>query len=157
MTQNQDNNPLYGVKLKDLVTEIVDHYGFEILAEQININCFKSNASITSSLKFLRKTQWARDKVEAFYLYKYKGLPKPNDDQFALPPRDREIEFDISKSSPATIGLGESEFHDDPESGPRPFNKKKSRRNVKPDSSVEKESADPWGKWREKNNDTDVD
>jgi len=153
MIEDQDNNPLHGVKLKDLLTEIVDQYGFEILAEQININCFKSNPSITSSLKFLRKTQWARDKVEAFYLYKYKGLPKPSDDQFVLPPRDRSINTDVEKSSPTDISLGEREFHDDPESGPRPFNKKQSRRNVKPSSNLEKESADPWGKWREKNQD----
>lgn len=66
--QNQPNNPLHGVKLETIVTELVDFYGWESLSQQININCFKSDPSVKSSLKFLRKTQWARDKVEALYL-----------------------------------------------------------------------------------------
>ena len=77
MVKEQKNNPLHGVKLEVLLTELVEHYGWETLAKAININCFKSNPSIKSSLKFLRKTLWAREKVESFYLYHYKRLPKP--------------------------------------------------------------------------------
>lgn len=66
--EHQPNNPLHGVKLADILETLVDHYGWENLALKININCFKSNPSINSSLKFLRKTQWARDKVEQLYL-----------------------------------------------------------------------------------------
>lgn len=66
--QKQPNNPLHGVKLVDILETLVAEYGWEEMAEEININCFKSNPSIKSSLKFLRKTQWARDKVEDFYL-----------------------------------------------------------------------------------------
>ena len=68
MQQKQPNNPLHGVKLETVVTELVDHFGWQTLAERININCFKSDPSVKSSLKFLRKTPWARDKVEALYL-----------------------------------------------------------------------------------------
>jgi uncharacterized protein (DUF2132 family) len=66
--QEQPNNPLHGVKLATILEVLVDHYSWEELALKININCFKSNPSIKSSLKFLRKTQWARDKVEQLYL-----------------------------------------------------------------------------------------
>lgn len=66
--QEQPNNPLHGVKLATVVETLVDHYGWEELGKRININCFTSNPSVNSSLKFLRKTQWARDKVEHLYL-----------------------------------------------------------------------------------------
>jgi len=64
----QANNPLHGIKLATILEFLVDEYGWEELGDRININCFKSNPSIKSSLKFLRKTQWARDKVERLYL-----------------------------------------------------------------------------------------
>ncbi len=64
----QENNPLHGITLKKLLTELVDHYGWEELSYMVNINCFKSDPSINSSLKFLRKTDWAREKVEKIYI-----------------------------------------------------------------------------------------
>jgi uncharacterized protein (DUF2132 family) len=67
--QEQKNNPLHGLTLEKIVTHLVESYGWEQLAEHIRINCFISNPSIQSSLKFLRKTPWARTKVENFYLY----------------------------------------------------------------------------------------
>ena len=71
--QTQVNNPLHGVKLADILEVLVDHYGFETLGEKIKIKCFTSNPSIKSSLKFLRKTPWARDKVEHLYLKSLKN------------------------------------------------------------------------------------
>lgn len=68
MSNEQPNNPLHGVKLVQILETLVDYYGFEALSERININCFKSNPSIKSSLKFLRRTPWARTKVENLYL-----------------------------------------------------------------------------------------
>jgi len=68
MAGTQVNNPLHGVKLEKIVTDLVEHYGWEELAIRININCFKSDPSVKSSLKFLRKTPWARDKVEGLFL-----------------------------------------------------------------------------------------
>ena len=68
MSKEQLNNPLHGVTLEMVVTKLVDRYGWDELAESININCFKNDPSIKSSLKFLRKTQWARDKVESLYI-----------------------------------------------------------------------------------------
>lgn len=68
MPNAQSNNPLHGITLERIVTELVDHYGWDVLALKININCFKSDPSIKSSLKFLRKTPWAREQVEQLYI-----------------------------------------------------------------------------------------
>ncbi len=65
---NQANNPLHGITLEAIVTMLFEHYGWNGLAEHIPVNCFINDPSIKSSLKFLRKTPWARDKVEALYL-----------------------------------------------------------------------------------------
>lgn len=64
----QANNPLHGITLKKLLTELVEHYGWQRLGEMINIRCFQSDPSIKSSLTFLRKTDWARTKVEQLYI-----------------------------------------------------------------------------------------
>ena len=66
--QAQPNNPLHGVTLAAVLEYLVDAYGWEELGARINIRCFNSEPSIKSSLTFLRKTEWARDKVEQLYL-----------------------------------------------------------------------------------------
>ena len=68
MKNDQSKDPLHGVTLETIVTTLVDHFGWDVMAQKVNINCFKSDPSIKSSLKYLRKTQWARDKVEALYI-----------------------------------------------------------------------------------------
>ncbi|GAB4063763.1 VF530 family protein [Uliginosibacterium sediminicola] len=68
MSSPHNNDPLHGLTLEQLVVRLVDHYGWEVLAGKININCFKSDPSIKSSLKFLRRTPWARTQVEQLYL-----------------------------------------------------------------------------------------
>ncbi len=64
----QPNNPLHGIRLEDIVIYLVEEYGWEDLGEMVNIRSFNNNPSIKSSLKFLRKTPWAREKVEKLYL-----------------------------------------------------------------------------------------
>ena len=64
----QQNNPLHGIKLEQIILDLEDKYGWEGLAYRININCFKKDPSVKSSLKFLRRTQWARDQVEQLYI-----------------------------------------------------------------------------------------
>jgi len=73
MTDEQPNNPLHGIKLEHVVTRLVEHYGWEGMADIVEVNCFKNDPSIKSSLKFLRKTQWARDKVERLYISTFHG------------------------------------------------------------------------------------
>jgi uncharacterized protein (DUF2132 family) len=69
MAPPQARNPLHGVTLEMIVTELVAHFGWPGLGQQVNIRCFTSAPSIGSSLKFLRRTPWARAKVESLYLF----------------------------------------------------------------------------------------
>jgi uncharacterized protein (DUF2132 family) len=68
MTGQNMNDPLQGVTLKMILTELVEQYGWEEMGKNIDIRCFTHDPSISSSLKFLRRTPWARDKVEEMYL-----------------------------------------------------------------------------------------
>jgi uncharacterized protein (DUF2132 family) len=67
MSTAQPRNPLHGVTLERIVTELAAHYGWASLGEQVNIRCFQIDASVSSSLKFLRRTPWARQQVESLY------------------------------------------------------------------------------------------
>jgi uncharacterized protein (DUF2132 family) len=175
---NYKSNPLNGVGLKSLLTEIVDHYGFQILFAYLNINCFKNNPSIESSVKFLKKTDWAREKVEAFYLYEFKSLPKASAEQLALPPRDRIVPNDQTPGAPAELSLLDAEQLSeeravkaaawDLNAGHRSgksFNPQKNKRSSQrerihgeKDDDESPESAsrsdegdiDPWGNWKNK-------
>lgn len=66
--ESQPNNPLHGIKLEQIINDLVAHYGWEYMGYNIKIRCFTDNPSVKSSLKFLRRTPWARTKVEAMYL-----------------------------------------------------------------------------------------
>ncbi len=68
MNGEQHNNPLHGITLESVVVRLVDHYGWEELGLKISINCFKNDPSVKSSLKFLRRTPWAREQVENLYV-----------------------------------------------------------------------------------------
>ncbi len=170
---NYKSNPLHGVSLKNLVIELVDHYGFEILCAYLNLNCFKTNASIESSVKFLKKTDWAREKVESFYLYQFKSLPRASDEQFELSPRDRVIPEGQVPGEPAELSLedaarlqekrarkaadrgrGPSRSGHSSKNGHNSSLRSQkanqssqgaSRRNTSNDSS---DDEDPWAKWR---------
>lgn len=75
-TQQQKNNPLHGIKLEQIVTDLVDYFDWDMLGRLIPINCFINEPSIKSSLKFLRRTPWARAKVEKLYLDNIDKLTK---------------------------------------------------------------------------------
>ena len=75
MQNTNSNNPLHGITLQKILEDLVSFYGFDTLAELIKIKCFTSDPSVKSSLTFLRKTDWARKKVEELYI---KTLPKLN-------------------------------------------------------------------------------
>ena len=68
MKDIQPNNPLHGITLEKLLNELVSFYGWPALGQKIDIRCFTQDPSISSSLKFLRKTPWARERVEALYI-----------------------------------------------------------------------------------------
>ncbi len=68
MSEEHKNNPFHGITLKMILEDLVKHYGWKILRERVEIRCFWNDPSINSSLKFLRKTPWARKKIEELYL-----------------------------------------------------------------------------------------
>jgi uncharacterized protein (DUF2132 family) len=76
MSDTQDNNPLHGLTLQKILEDLEQALGFEKMGQKVKINCFTSDPSIKSSLKFLRKTPWAREKVEQLYLSLHQ--PKSN-------------------------------------------------------------------------------
>jgi len=74
MSQQQPNNPLHGITLEMIVNALVDHFGWEELGKRITIKCFNNDPSVESSLKFLRRTPWARRKVEELYLFAQRSI-----------------------------------------------------------------------------------
>lgn len=150
------NNPLHGLKLDTLVTELVEHYGFEILAEYTRIKCFDKNPCIESSIKFLKKTAWAREKLEIFYLYKFKNLPKPDDTNYALPPRERIVPEHQKPRDPVELILGEAPPPKQRSSRPnhqksntrRAGNPYKQNRQSKRSQNNPDEPWDPWAAHR---------
>lgn len=95
----QPNNPLHGLTLEAVVTQLVDSYGFPYLAERVKINCFKSDPSIKSSLKFLRRTLWAREQVEKLYVAKFAKLPPESIKVKSKPARAQSVSGDTSPES----------------------------------------------------------
>jgi uncharacterized protein (DUF2132 family) len=79
--QAQPKNPLHGLTLQAVVTALVAHYGWPGLAERIPLRCFSSDPSVASSLKGLRKTPWARDKVESLYLFMLRETRRAHEGQ----------------------------------------------------------------------------
>jgi uncharacterized protein (DUF2132 family) len=77
-TSTQPRNPLHGMTLENIVTALTDQYGWEGLGERIPVRCFTHDPSVASSLKFLRKTPWARDKVEGLYLFMLRDIRRAN-------------------------------------------------------------------------------
>ncbi|WAJ70605.1 VF530 family DNA-binding protein [Catenovulum adriaticum] len=149
------NNPLHGLKLETLVTELVEHYGFEILAEYTRIKCFDKKPCIKSSIKFLKKTAWAREKLEIFYLYKYKNLPKPDDTNYALPPRERIVPEHQKPRQPIELVLGEAPPPKQRSSQPNNSSRNRSsnrasndpyKQNSNPKRS-HRDQDEPWDPW----------
>ena len=95
MTEQQ-NNPLHGLTLQAILETLVDKLGFEKMGEEVKINCFTSDPSIKSSLKFLRKTPWAREKVEQLYLSTIKTSAK----QKSKKPSEPFVWPDLTKNKP---------------------------------------------------------
>ena len=104
-TEKQLNNPLDGVKTKTMMTELVDFYGWDILYAALRLKCFHQNPTIHGCLTFLKKTEWARNKVESFYLYRFKSMPKAHADQFGIKPRERSFAHGIVPRDPMPLTI----------------------------------------------------
>lgn len=102
-TTKKKPNPLYGLKLETILTDISNQYGWEVLSEAINIERFQFHTGFKSTIKWLRNHEWAKDKVEDFYLYVYKNYAWPEDKQLMIPPRDRSSLGEPVADTPAEI------------------------------------------------------
>ena len=96
----QARNPLHGLTLEAIITALVTHYGWPGLAQRIPVRCFTSDPSVASSLKFLRKTPWAREKVEGLYLFMLRdmrrNMPRPTGREVG-----RGVERDVGRDVPS--------------------------------------------------------
>ncbi|MCK5819621.1 MAG: VF530 family DNA-binding protein [Psychromonas sp.] len=105
MTDEQKNNPLHGLKTESMVKELVAHYGWKILFTALRFHCFKKNPSINGTVKFLRNTDWAKEKIENFYLLSFKRMPRPNDVEFNMPARARGFSKHIVPRKPMELTI----------------------------------------------------
>lgn len=103
MIEQQQNNPLHGLGLETMVTELVAFYDWKILYAALRLECFNSNPNMEACLKFLKKTEWARERVENFYLYRFKRMPKGNSTQFDFKPRERGFADGIVPRKPEEL------------------------------------------------------
>lgn len=99
----QKNNPLHGLKLETLLQELVDFYGWDILDTAMRFNCFHINPSVASSVKYLNKTDWAREKLENFYLYRFKRMPRASSEEFNISPRARTFPHGLQPKEPMEL------------------------------------------------------
>ncbi|HIP76343.1 MAG TPA: DNA-binding protein VF530 [Psychromonas hadalis] len=99
----KQENPLQGLQLEQLLSDISEYYTWEVLSETLNIERFLFHTGFKSTAKFLRKNEWAREKVENFYLYQFKSRPWPDDKQLSLAPRNRKIASIEQESAPIDI------------------------------------------------------
>jgi uncharacterized protein (DUF2132 family) len=88
----QAGNPLHGIKLEAIVSALANHYGWSALGQRINIRCFTSDPSVASSLKFLRKTPWAREKTESLYLFMLREIRRNSPPVHNFPPPKNQAE-----------------------------------------------------------------
>lgn len=163
MIELQQNNPLHGLKNETMLTELVDYYGWVILYEALRLDCFKLNPSIASSVKFLKKTQWASEKVENFYLYRFKRMPRPSAQQYELKPRERGFADGIKPKAPLALTveliaeMKEKAQRDYDEQqalkrnkvGKRPSPSRSGPRKERP-AAPKGDDNNPWGNWNKK-------
>lgn len=83
--------------------ELVDFYGWTVLDAAVNLKCFRVEPTVSSCLTFLKKAEWARNRVEDFYLHSFKGMPKPNDADLELKPRDRGFPSGVVPKEPLAL------------------------------------------------------
>ncbi|MGF1872614.1 VF530 family DNA-binding protein [Photobacterium indicum] len=103
MIEEQQNNPLHGLKLEVLLTELINFYGWEILGTAMRFHCFNTNPTLEGCVKFFRKTEWAREKLENFYLSRFKRMPRASEAEFSLPPRKRTFAVGILPREPMVL------------------------------------------------------
>jgi uncharacterized protein (DUF2132 family) len=102
------NSPLHGLSAEIMLTELVDFYGWRVLDAAIDLKCFRIQPTIPSALAFLKKAEWARNRVEDFYLYAFKGMPKPSEEELELKPRERGFAKGVLPKKPKPLTVKEA-------------------------------------------------
>ena len=101
--ENLKNSPLHGLSLETMLTELVEHYGWKVLDAGIDLKCLRIHPTIESALVFLKKNEWARNRVEDFYLYSYKQMPVGSEAEMELNPRARGFAPGILPKEPKSL------------------------------------------------------
>jgi uncharacterized protein (DUF2132 family) len=102
------NSPLHGLSAETMLTELVEFYGWAILDAAIDLKCFRIQPTIPSALTFLKKAEWARNRVEDFYLYCFKGMPKAGETELELKPRERGFPNGVKPKKPKLLSVKEA-------------------------------------------------
>ncbi|MEI6891086.1 MAG: VF530 family DNA-binding protein [Pontiella sp.] len=102
------NSPLHGLSAEIMLTELLDFYGWRILDAAIDLKCFRIQPTIPSALAFLKKAEWARNRVEDFYLYFYKQMPKGSEKEMELKPRERAFAVGVQPKKPKPLTAKEA-------------------------------------------------
>lgn len=97
------NSPLHGLSTETMLTELVNFYGWEVLDAAIDLKCLRIRPTIPSCLTFLKKAEWARNRVEEFYLYSFKQMPKPSDAELEMKPRERGFPNGVVPKKPLVL------------------------------------------------------
>ena len=103
------NSPLHGLSAEVMLTELVEFYGWAVLDAAVDLKCCRIRPTIISSLTFLKKAEWARNRVEDFYLYSFKGMPKPSDAELELKPRERGFPNGVVPRKPLALTVKKAE------------------------------------------------
>jgi uncharacterized protein (DUF2132 family) len=105
---NLQNSPLHGLSTEQMLTELVEFYGWEVLDAAIDLKCLRIKPTIPSSLTFLKKAEWARNRMEEFYLYSFKQMPPPSSDEAELKPRERGFPADTKPKEPKPLTVAQA-------------------------------------------------
>ncbi|MDF7823402.1 VF530 family DNA-binding protein [Pontiellaceae bacterium B12227] len=102
-TEELQNSPLHGLSAEVMLTELVEFYGWRVLDAAIDLKCFRIQPTIPSALAFLKKAEWARNRVEEFYLYTFKQMPKSTPEEMELKPRERGFPKGVRSKEPKPL------------------------------------------------------
>lgn len=97
------NSPLHGLSTEVVLTELVEFYGWAVLDAAVDLKCFRIEPTIPSCLTFLKKAEWARNRVEDFYLYSFKGMPKSSENVSELKPREQGFPNGVLPKNPCAL------------------------------------------------------
>lgn len=103
------NSPLHGLSDETVLSELVEFYGWAVLDAAVDLKCFRIKPTVPSCLVFLKKAEWARNKVEDFYLYCFKGMPKPTEAELEIKPRERGFPKGVLPKKPKLLSVEKAE------------------------------------------------